>query len=236
MEERLKTAIALQRERCATYQQWDSVFHGAIVGEYSSAHLQQVVAETVIPSFQKVSSGLRELQKQVRETAPSTDQLAQFFVQWVEAIQEVEGEHYRVSVTLASTIAGHCTLNSTTGPATKKESEEEPAWRVSVHACNLCGLANILPISVQKPFYFVPCNSVDLLKGEDDASEEDSDPLLVELDNEDHTNTTYYDPQEIATNCIQWSKSANELFQRKKACQERANELTEELQCELTDL
>ncbi|KAG5477598.1 hypothetical protein CUR178_05303 [Leishmania enriettii] len=139
-------ALKLQRERSATYQQWMSLFHRALLGDITATELQRNIEDIILPEFQRISTQLRMLQKSLLETAAevehakngrllpqSTAEVATGFADskqqassappssseakatalamWIARLQDLESEHYTVTVSLANRLVEHCTPN-----------------------------------------------------------------------------------------------------------------------------
>ncbi|CAJ1989526.1 protein of unknown function - conserved [Leishmania donovani] len=138
-------ALKLQRDRSTTYQQWTLLFHRAITGDITATELQRNIQGIVLPEFQRISTQLRTLQKALTETAVETEQrqnghpsphspaeapegpadnrqqTSSALAIWIDRLQDLEREHYTVTLSLANQLVEHCT------PNVCLESESEPS-------------------------------------------------------------------------------------------------------------
>ncbi|KAL7706297.1 hypothetical protein N2W54_004890 [Lotmaria passim] len=123
------TALRLQRERSSAYQQWTSQFHRALIGEVTPSELQRNTENIIVPAFQRISTALRTLQKSLDEdthddaTAPQQSVFSHpaadhthpaqrvSLVRWIDQLQNLEREHYSVTLSLANQLVEHCTPN-----------------------------------------------------------------------------------------------------------------------------
>ncbi|CAJ1027780.1 hypothetical protein Q4I30_004655, partial [Leishmania utingensis] len=126
-------ALKLQRDRSTAYQQWTSLFYRAIIGDITATELQRHIQGIVLPEFQRISTQLRSLQEvltvSVAETeqqpnghpsphlttnAPSSSSTAAkatALARWIDRLQDLEREHYTVTLSLANQLVQHCTPN-----------------------------------------------------------------------------------------------------------------------------
>lgn len=152
-------ALKLQRDRSATYQQWALLFHRAIIGDITATELQRNIQGIVLPEFQRISTQLRTLQKALTETAAETEQrqnghpsphsptespagpadsklqTSAALAMWIDRLQNLEREHYTVTLSLANQLVEHCTpnvcLDSENAPSTAAEAgkvDEDTPW------------------------------------------------------------------------------------------------------------
>lgn len=125
------SALKLQRDRSATYQQWTLLFHRAITGDITATELQRNIQGIILPAFQRISTQLRTLQKTLTETeqrqnghlsphspteapagpADNRQQTSSALSMWIDRLQDLEREHYTVTLSLANQLVDHCTPN-----------------------------------------------------------------------------------------------------------------------------
>lgn len=99
------SALKLQRERSATYQKWTSLFHRALLGDITPSELQRNIQGILLPEFQRISLALRDLQSRQSEAGSTT------LSQWIDQLQDLEREHYGVTLSLANHLVDHCSPN-----------------------------------------------------------------------------------------------------------------------------
>ncbi|GET89297.1 hypothetical protein, conserved [Leishmania tarentolae] len=145
-------ALKLQRDRSTSYQQWASLFHRALTGEITATELQRNIQGILLPEFQRISTQLRTLQKALTEQqtnghassystteAPAgpadNQQLASSsLAMWIDHVQDLEREHYTVTLSLMNQLVQHCTPNVcceaeselSTGTEEEKAKEDTP--------------------------------------------------------------------------------------------------------------
>lgn len=111
--------------------------------------------------------------------------------------------------------------------------------RYSVHDRHSCVLPRVLPPRLLTLFMFVHCGEVDLLAGEDDSDEEIDEIGVVRISPArcgEVLEDVAYRYTNIRKRCEICASVVLPLWKRRKALQEEAAELCEELQCELSDL
>ncbi|KPI90005.1 hypothetical protein ABL78_0865 [Leptomonas seymouri] len=136
--------LKLQRERSFTYQQWNTQFHRALVGDITPSELQRNIQGIILPEFQRVSTALRTLQASlaaqtgdgaVPNAAPASateNSVAggkrdnqRNLAAWIDALQNLEREHYGVTLSLANQLVDHCTPNAVPAPPSAGEEEKK---------------------------------------------------------------------------------------------------------------
>lgn len=136
-------ALKLQRERSSTYQQWTSQFHRALMGDIKPGELQRNIQGIILPEFQRISTALRSLQKSLTQQNSSDEETTssaksvtkseeQRLAQWIDQLQDLEREHYGVTLSLANKLVEHCTPNvpsasTAPGSALHDDSKEKEA-------------------------------------------------------------------------------------------------------------
>ncbi|KAK7194532.1 hypothetical protein NESM_000370400 [Novymonas esmeraldas] len=125
--------LKLQRERSAAYQQWTSLFHRAITGDITVSELHRNTQGIILPQFQHVSTQMRTIQHALVErveqsrdggqttstdtAAAATVTSAAALARWIDRLQDLEREHYAVTLDLATRLVEHCAANVTAAPA-----------------------------------------------------------------------------------------------------------------------
>jgi hypothetical protein len=112
-------ALKLQRERSSTYQQWTLQFYRALIGDVTPNELQRSIQGIILPAFQRVSTSLRTLQRSLTEQAEkdgssiadNKHSTQQRLVRWIDQLQELEREHYDVTLSLVNKLVDHCASN-----------------------------------------------------------------------------------------------------------------------------
>lgn len=162
-------ALKLQRERSTAYQQWTLQFHRAITGDITASELQRNIQGIVLPEFQRISTQLRTLQRTLEESAstrlscgttagagarvevdnkrkscgPPSEARALALASWIDRLQDLEREHYTVTLGLANQLVEHCTPNvcrataedgaaAATAPATSAQQQQHPSAATAV--------------------------------------------------------------------------------------------------------